>query len=188
MSKNIVMLGLPGVGKGTNADIMVEDFKLPHISTGDIFRSAMANHTELGDKAKSFMDAGNLVPDEITNGIVNERLNETDVKDAGGFILDGYPRNTSQADSLESFLRSIQQKLDAVIYLDASEQTVTDRMLGRGRADDTPEVVAHRIDVAKKETMPLVEYYRNKGSLYTIDANGEVSVVYPKIKKLVSNL
>ncbi|WP_180369444.1 adenylate kinase family protein, partial [Oenococcus oeni] len=76
MSKNIVMLGLPGVGKGTNADIMVEDFKLPHISTGDIFRSSMANHTELGDKAKSFMDAGNLVPDEITNGIVNERLDE----------------------------------------------------------------------------------------------------------------
>ncbi|AZZ61366.1 adenylate kinase [Oenococcus sp. UCMA 16435] len=188
MSKNLIMLGLPGVGKGTNADIMVDDFQLPHISTGDIFRSAMANHTELGDKAKSFMDAGNLVPDEITNGIVNERLNEADIKDANGFILDGYPRNPSQADSLESFLKSIQQKVDAVIYLEASETTVTDRMLGRGRADDTPKVVAHRIEVAKKETMPLVEYYRSKGNLYTIDANGEVAVVYPKIKELVSNL
>ncbi|EHN59154.1 adenylate kinase [Oenococcus kitaharae] len=188
MSKNIVMLGLPGVGKGTNAEVLSQDFNLPHISTGDIFRAAMSNHTDLGDKAKSFIDAGNLVPDDVTNGIVNQRLNEADVLSASGFILDGYPRNPEQADSLEAFLEKRNQKVDAVIYLQASQGLVTERMLARGRADDLPEVIAHRIEVAKSETMPLVEYYRRKDNLFVVEAAGEVKDVYAKVKEVISNL
>ncbi|MCV3297079.1 MAG: adenylate kinase [Oenococcus sp.] len=188
MSKNIVMLGLPGVGKGTNAEVLAKDFKLPHISTGDIFRAAMSQHTELGDKAKSFIDAGNLVPDDVTNGIVNQRLDEADVLSASGFILDGYPRNPEQADSLAAFLKKKNQEVDAVIYLQASQELVTARMLARGRADDLPEVIAHRIEVAKSETMPLVDYYRHQGNLFVVEAAGEVKDVYAKVEEVVSNL
>ncbi|MFT8325224.1 nucleoside monophosphate kinase [Oenococcus sicerae] len=188
MSRNIILLGLPGVGKGTNADSIVKDFKLPHISTGDIFRAAMLAHTSLGDKAKSFIDAGNLVPDAVTNGIVNERLVQDDVAKASGFILDGYPRNPAQADSLASFLSSQGQKIDAVVYLQAPESVVIKRMMGRGRLDDTPEVVMHRLEVAKKETMPLVKYYEKNGDLFTVDASGEASIVYSTVKDILSKL
>lgn len=188
MSKNLLLLGLPGVGKGTNAVLMAKDFNLPHISTGDIFRSAMANQTELGIKAKQYMDAGDLVPDEITNGIVAERLAEKDVLDADGFILDGYPRNTDQADFLNNFLKETNRKVDAVIYLEAPQDVVVKRLLGRGRADDTQEVVEHRINVAVSETMPLVDYFKKEGNLITINAVADEKNVYSKVKQAIESL
>jgi adenylate kinase len=192
MSKNLIMLGLPGVGKGTNADVLANDFKLPHISTGDIFRNAMSQGTPLGKKAKEFMDAGDLVPDEITNGIVAERLNESDIQDAQGFILDGYPRNPQQAIFLNEFLSKVNQKIDAVIYLEAPQNVVIERMKNRaissGRSDDTQEVIQHRIEVALAETMPLVDFYKEQGNLLSIDATRDIDTVYTSVKNAVENI
>ncbi|WP_439425856.1 adenylate kinase [Oenococcus alcoholitolerans] len=190
MSLNLILLGLPGVGKGTNAERIEKDFHLPHISTGDIFRKAIADGTDLGKKVKEIIDNGNLVPDEVTDQIVDQRLEQEDVKKADGFILDGYPRNPAQAKALSKFLNSINKKIDAVIYLDASEETVTKRMINRntGRADDDPNVIPHRIEVAKAQTMPLVDFYQQDGSLKTIKSDSDIETVYAEVKKTISSL
>ncbi|SUP52624.1 Adenylate kinase [Weissella viridescens] len=167
MSKNIVLLGLPGVGKGTQAAKIVETYNLPHISTGDMFREAMANETELGLKAKSYMDAGNLVPDEVTNGIVEERLAQDDTKN--GFILDGYPRNIEQAEALEQMLAKQGRDINAVLYFTADNDVLVQRMMARGRADDTPEVIQNRLNVNGELTEPIAEFYADKGVLHKID-------------------
>lgn len=186
MSLNIMLLGLPGVGKGTQAAKIVEKYNLPHISTGDMFRAAMANETELGLKAKSFMDAGNLVPDEVTNGIVAERLAEEDTKP--GFILDGFPRNLEQAHALEDMLSKEDRSLDAVVYFTADTEVLVDRMMARGRADDTPEVIKNRLDVNGKLTEPIAEYYAEKDILHKIDGARELDVVFADVKKLLDSL
>lgn len=188
MTKNIILLGLPGVGKGTQADLIIQDFNLPHISTGEIFRAAIANQTEMGIQAKTFIDKGELVPDSVTNGIVHDRLEERDVVAAEGFLLDGYPRNVDQADDLKNYLAAKNQKIDLVIYLAADDQIVTDRMMNRGREDDTPEIVANRIGVAKQQTMPLVTYYSNQGTLTEISALGEVEEIYQQVKNSIDKL
>ena len=188
MTKNIILLGLPGVGKGTQAELIVKDFNLPHISTGEIFREAMANETALGVEAKNFIDKGELVPDSITNGIVHERLDENDVVAAQGFLLDGFPRNVDQADDLKNYLNSKNQKVDAVIYLAADDQTVIDRMMGRGRADDTQEVVEKRIEVAKEQTMPLVDYYQAENTLVEISALASVEEIYQSVNQAINEL
>ena len=186
MSLNIMLLGLPGVGKGTQAAKIVEEYNLPHISTGDMFRAAMANETELGMKAKSFMDAGNLVPDEVTNGIVAERLAEEDTK--VGFILDGFPRNLDQAKALDEMLAKGGRSLDGVLYFTADTDVVGDRMMARGRADDTPEVIKNRLDVNGKLTEPIAEFYAEKGILNKIDGARELDVVFADVKTLLDNL
>jgi adenylate kinase len=186
MSMNIMLLGLPGVGKGTQAAKIVEEYNLPHISTGDMFRAAMANETELGLKAKSFMDAGNLVPDEVTNGIVAERLAEEDTKI--GFILDGFPRNLDQAQALDDMLAESGRKLDAVIYFTADQQVLIDRMMARGRADDTPEVIKNRLDVNGALTEPIAAFYAEKGILNKIDGARELDTVFADVKTLLDSL
>lgn len=188
MTKNIILLGLPGVGKGTQADKIVEDFNLPHISTGEIFREAISNQTPLGVEAKGFIDKGELVPDSITNGIVHDRLDQSDIADAQGFLLDGFPRNIDQADDLKDYLGNKNQKVDAVIYLSADDQTVIDRMLNRGREDDTQEVVEKRIEVAKQQTMPLVDYYQTEGVLIEVEALASVDEIYQKVNQAINQL
>ncbi|NVS34461.1 adenylate kinase, partial [Listeria monocytogenes] len=125
----LVLMGLPGAGKGTQAEQIVEKYNIPHISTGDMFRAAMKNNTELGRKAKSFMDNGDLVPDEVTNGIVRERLSEDDAKD--GFLLDGFPRTVEQAQELENILSDLGTELDAVINIDVEKDVLMKRLTGR---------------------------------------------------------
>ena len=186
MSLNIMLLGLPGVGKGTQAEMIVETYRLPHISTGDMFRAAMANETELGLKAKSFMDAGNLVPDEVTNGIVEERLSEDDTK--GGFILDGFPRNLDQATALDEMLSKQGRKLDAVLYFTADEAVLVDRMMARGRADDTPEVIKNRLAVNGELTAPIANYYAEQGVFHKIDGARELEMIFADVKELLDNL
>ncbi|MDR3190412.1 MAG: adenylate kinase [Lactobacillaceae bacterium] len=186
MSLNIMLLGLPGVGKGTQASKIVETYSLPHISTGDMFRAAMANETELGLKAKAFMDAGDLVPDEVTNGIVEERLAEDDTK--VGFILDGFPRNLDQANALDEMLSKRGRKLDAVLYFTAPEVVLVDRMMARGRADDSPEVIKNRLDVNGKLTEPIANFYKSQGLLHEISGVGELDTIFASVKELLDNL
>ncbi|GEA94832.1 adenylate kinase [Weissella viridescens] len=186
MSKNIVLLGLPGVGKGTQAAKIVETYNLPHISTGDMFREAMANETELGLKAKSYMDAGNLVPDEVTNGIVEERLAQDDTKN--GFILDGYPRNIEQAEALEQMLAKQGRDINAVLYFTADNDVLVQRMMARGRADDTPEVIQNRLNVNGELTEPIAEFYADKGVLHKIDGAKDLDDVFTDVETVLDNL
>jgi len=186
MSKNIILLGLPGVGKGTQAAKIVEAYNLPHISTGDMFREAMANETELGLEAKSYMDSGNLVPDSVTNGIVEERLAQPDTE--SGFILDGYPRNIDQAEALQTMLAKNNRSIDGVLYFTADNDVLVERMMARGRADDTPEVIQNRLDVNGKLTQPIADYYADKNVLHEIDGTRELSQVFADVEKVLDNL
>lgn len=169
----LVLVGPPGAGKGTQAAVLSEHLKVPHISTGDLFRANITALTPLGQKAKSYLDAGDLVPDEVTNDMVRERLAESDAR--RGFLLDGYPRNTAQADVLTSILAEYGVEMDAVLQFEVPEEELVRRMLSRGRADDTEDVIRRRLAVYHSETAPLLEYY--SGKVITIDAVGEVEDV-----------
>jgi adenylate kinase len=204
---NVVLLGAPGAGKGTQAAKMVQEFALPHISTGDIFRKAVADGTPLGLEAKRYMDAGELVPDEVTIGIVKERLAQADC--ANGFILDGFPRTVPQADALGAALASMGTGLDAVVLVDVPKDALVARLTSRRqcracgqiynvmgampsnaevcdqcggevyqRADDSVETVTNRLDVYERNTQPLIEYYREKGLLRTVDGDRDVDAVF----------
>ena len=166
----LVLVGPPGAGKGTQAAVLSEHLKVPHISTGDLFRANITQSTPLGQKAKSYLDAGELVPDEVTNEMVRERLAESDARE--GFLLDGYPRNTVQADVLTSILAEYDVEMGAVLQFEVPEEELVRRMLSRGRADDTEDVIRRRLAIYQSETAPLLEYYRDK--LVTIDAVGSV--------------
>jgi adenylate kinase len=166
---NIVLLGPPGVGKGTNAKYLSERLKLTHISTGDMFRQAIKDQTVLGTQAKSFLDRGALVPDELTTQMVQERLAKPDAK--RGFLLDGYPRTLEQAKALDQFTT-----ITAVVLLEASKRIILERIKGRlandsSRTDDDPDIVKQRIAVYELQTTPLADYYRNEGLLYEIDVS-----------------
>ncbi|CAK8054704.1 adenylate kinase [Eupransor demetentiae] len=187
MAMNLILLGLPGAGKGTQAEKIVKDFPVIHISTGDIFRANMAEKTALGEKAKSFMDAGELVPDEITNAMVADRLQEADVQEHG-FMLDGYPRNEDQARFLDSFLADHNSKVSATLYFEVSDDILRQRLLGRGRADDTPEVIDKRMEVNKAANLPLVDYYKKENVLHTINGNGDLDDIYANVKKVLESL
>jgi len=161
MVKNLILLGLPGAGKGTQADFIVKDYATVHISTGDIFRANLTNNTELGERAREYMDAGNLVPDEITNAMVADRLSQADVE-TDGFMLDGYPRNEAQAEFLDDYLSETGKSILATLYFKVSDSLLRERLLGRGRADDTPEVIDNRLEVNKAANLPLVNYYKKQ--------------------------
>lgn len=212
---NLVLMGLPGAGKGTQAERIVATYNIPHISTGDMFRAAMANKTELGLKAKSYMDQGNLVPDEVTNGIVKERLAEPDTDK--GFLLDGFPRTLDQAKALDTMLNELGKKLDAVIDIHVPESILVDRLTGRfmcrdcgatyhkvfnptkvegtcdkcgshnfyQREDDKPETVKNRLAVNVKSSEPILSYYKDKGLLQSIDGNREIDAVFADVKKII---
>ena len=153
----VVLLGPPGAGKGTQAVKLTEKLGIPQISTGDLFRSNITEGTELGLEAKRYLDAGDLVPSELTNALVDKRLDESDA--AGGFILDGYPRSVDQAEALTRMLTARGLTLDAVLEFRVSEDELFKRLKDRGRADDTEEVIHNRMNVYRDETAPLLEYY-----------------------------
>ncbi|MDM7489088.1 adenylate kinase [Rhodococcus sp. GXMU-t2271] len=169
----LVLLGPPGAGKGTQAAILSEKLGVPAISTGDLFRANIGQGTPLGVEAKKYIDAGELVPAEITNNMVRARLAEPDAVD--GFLLDGFPRSVEQARELESILKALDTKLDGVLSFDIDEDVVVERMLARGRADDTEDVIRNRLRVYREETAPLLDYYAD--ALVTVDAVGEVDEI-----------
>lgn len=173
----VVLVGPPGAGKGTQATRLSERLEVPHISTGELFRAHIGAGTELGRKVKGYLDRGQLVPDELTNEMVRERLDEADT--AAGFLLDGFPRNVSQADLLTKILAETDDKLDAVIELQVDEDMLVRRLLARGREDDTEDVIRHRQRVYRSETAPLLDYYQDV--LITVAGVGEVDEVTNRI-------
>ncbi|SHM85408.1 Adenylate kinase [Caldanaerovirga acetigignens] len=210
----IILMGPPGAGKGTQAKKLCETFGIPQISTGDMLRAAVNQGTELGRKAKEYMDQGLLVPDEVITGIVKERLRENDAEK--GFILDGFPRTIPQAESLEKILEEMEVKLDAVINIVVPREELIERFTGRRvcevcgstyhvkynpprqqgicdkcggrlieRADDDVKTVEKRIDVYERETKPLIDYYKNKNLLANIDGNRPIEEVFEEIKGLL---
>lgn len=211
---NLLIMGLPGAGKGTQAAKIVEKFGVAHISTGDMFRAAMANKTEMGVLAKSFIDKGELVPDEVTNGIVKERLAQDDI--AGkGFLLDGYPRTIEQAHALDETLNNLELKLDGVINIEVNPESLIERLSGRiinrktgetfhkvfnppvgdyneddfyQREDDKPETVKRRLDVNIAQGAPIIEHYRKAGIVFDIQGNQDIDDVFVDIVKAISSL
>lgn len=207
----IILMGPPGAGKGTQAEKLVELYQIPHISTGDMFRKAQKEGTELGLKAKSYMDQGQLVPDEVTVGIVKERLAEDDCKD--GFLLDGFPRTVQQADALDGILVELGMALDRVVNIEVDKAFLVDRLTGRRvcrtcgatfhvtnkapkvegvcdkcggelyqRNDDKVETVSNRLDVYAAQTAPLIEYYQSKGIMSSIDGSKSMEDVLADIR------
>ena len=186
----VVLLGPPGAGKGTQAQIIAGRLGVPAISTGDIFRANVSGETELGLEAKTYMDAGDLVPDEITVAMVKDRLAGTDAK--GGFLLDGFPRTIAQAEQLRDSLRELGQALDCVLELVVDEDELVRRLSGRRmlvdgqmvqREDDKPETVRHRLHVYREQTEPLSGFYESEGLLSRIDAIGEIEEVTDRAMK-----
>lgn len=172
----IVLLGPPGAGKGTQAVKLAEKLGVPQISTGDLFRQNITHGTELGLQAKTFLDAGDLVPSELTNALVDDRLDDDDV--AGGFILDGYPRSVAQAEALHDMLARRGLALDAVLEFRVHEEELVTRLASRGRADDTEDVIRNRFKVYRDETAPLLDYYRDE--LKTVEAVGGLDEVFTR--------
>jgi len=170
------LLGPPGAGKGTQALKLAEKLGIPQISTGDLFRSNITRGTELGLEAKRYLDAGDLVPSDLTNALVDKRLDEADAAD--GFILDGYPRSVEQAEALTRMLGARNTKLDAVLEFRVCEEELLNRLKDRGRADDTEEVIRNRMKVYRDETAPLLEYYGD--AVRTVDAVGSPDEVFAR--------
>ena len=172
----VVLLGPPGAGKGTQAVKLAEKLEVPHLSTGDLFRENIANGTKLGLEAKRYLDAGDLVPSELTNELVDDRLSKPDTN--SGFILDGYPRSVQQAKALDDMLERRGTALDAVLEFRVPEDVLFERLRSRGRADDTDDVIRNRMNVYRDETAPLIEYYSRE--LKTVDAVGSVDEVFTR--------
>ena len=214
---NIILMGLPGAGKGTQASEIVKKFPIPHISTGDMFRKAIKDETDLGKEAKSYMDRGELVPDEVTVGIVKERISEDDAK--RGFLLDGFPRTIDQAESLSQIMSELDREIDAVINIEVPEEELMNRLTGRRicekcgttyhlvfnppkvdgicdidggklyqREDDNPETVSNRLSVNVKQSKPILEYYNNKGVLKNIDGSKDIEEVTNDVIDILDHL
>ncbi|MFB5284591.1 adenylate kinase [Peribacillus sp. Hz7] len=214
---NLVLMGLPGAGKGTQAEKIVEKYNIPHISTGDMFRTAIKDGTKLGIQAKSFMDQGALVPDEVTIGIVRERLSKDDCKK--GFLLDGFPRTVAQAEALENILTDLDRQINFVINIDVDKEILMERLTGRRickscgstyhlvfnppakedtcdrcggelyqRADDNAETVQNRLDVNLKQTQPLLDFYGEKGYLQNINGQQDINKVFEDVDALLEGL
>ena len=183
MALDIVILGPPGAGKGTQGKLIAAEAGIPHINTGDMFRAECAAGTELGERVKAILDAGDLVPDELTIEVVRARLDQDDT--ASGFILDGFPRTLAQAEALDRVLEEIDRgELSAVLEL--PDELAMQRLLGRaaveGRSDDLPDRIRHRLDVYHEKTEPLVEYYRTRGLLVPINADRSVDDVFAEVQ------
>lgn len=206
---NLVLLGAPGAGKGTQAQRLVAEFGVAHISTGDLLRAAVKGGTELGVQAKKYMDAGELVPDQLVIDLVKERLAADDAQK--GFILDGFPRNTAQAVTLDSELAAMGRSLDCALLVDVPGDVIIGRLSSRRtcrdcgytgtvsdtvcptcggemyqRDDDKPETIKNRLDVYEKNTSPLVEYYRGQNILKVVDGDRDADVVYNEVKDVLS--
>ncbi len=179
----LVLLGAPGSGKGTQAARLKEHLQVPHISTGDLLRAEVAAGSKLGLEAKEVMASGNLVSDEILLGMLEDRFSRPDT--AGGFILDGYPRNQAQADALDKLLGRIRQPMDFAVPLEVPTELLVERIAGRakaeGRADDSPESVRTRLQVYENSTAPVIEFYRQHGQLTVVDGVGSLDEVFNRI-------
>jgi adenylate kinase len=179
----LIMMGPPGAGKGTQASFIAEHFGIPAISTGDIFRANVAEGTPLGVDAKRYMDAGEYVPDEITNKMVRNRIDEPDAEP--GFLLDGYPRTLAQVEELDGMVEFTGHRLDAAVVLTVDSEELVQRLLQRaeveGRADDTEDVIRRRQEVYREQTEPLIEVYRERGILVEVDGIGDVDQVTKRI-------
>lgn len=187
---NLLVLGPQGSGKGTQAKRIAADYGVPHVSTGDIFRAAVAEGSELGRRVEPILAAGELVPDELTVELIEARLAE---EDAGrGFVLDGFPRTLAQAEALDRMLAGIGRALDAVLFFDLDDETARERLLGRaldeGREDDTPEVIDRRLAVYHEQTEPVVEHYRATGRLVPLHAERTIEEVYAEIGEALAHL
>ena len=183
----LLIMGPPGAGKGTQAAMICEEFGIPHVSTGDLFRLNLTQGTALGQEAKKYMDAGEYVPDSVTNGMVRERLKDADTQ--VGFLLDGYPRTVAQVAELDGILCA--KPLDRVIELTADTDVVVKRLLGRaieqGRADDTEEVIRRRLEVYEEQTAPLTALYKSRGLLVQVDGLGSVEDVTARISAALNS-
>lgn len=214
---NIIIMGLPGAGKGTQAAKIIKKYSIPHISTGDMFRLAIKNDTDLGRQAKAFMDQGELVPDEVTVGIVRERLSHSDAK--GGFLLDGFPRTVEQAEALNNIMEELGSQIDQTIYVEVPEEELMNRLTGRRicetcgstyhlvfnppktegicdldggklyqREDDNPETVQNRLEVNTKQTAPLLDFYKDLGVLATVDGSKDIEEVFEEVDEILNEL
>ncbi|WP_027410254.1 adenylate kinase [Anoxybacteroides tepidamans] len=214
---NLVLMGLPGAGKGTQAEKIVDKYGIPHISTGDMFRAAIKEGTPLGLQAKAYIDRGDLVPDEVTIGIVRERLSKDDCQK--GFLLDGFPRTVAQAEALENMLAELGRSIDYVINIQVDKEILMERLTGRRickdcgatyhlvfnpparpgvcdkcggelyqRADDNEETVGNRLEVNMKQTQPLLDFYSAKGYLRNVDGQQPIEVVFADICELLGGL
>ncbi|MGN6234539.1 adenylate kinase [Dyella sp.] len=184
----LVLLGAPGSGKGTQATRLKTEFAVPHISTGDMLRAAVAAGTPLGMKAKAVMDAGHLVSDDILLGMLEERLAQDDARN--GFILDGYPRNLAQASALDELLAKIGQPLDAVVKLEVPNAAIVERcelrFAAEGRADDNPDTVRRRLGVYAEQTAPVADFYARRGKLQVVDGVGDLDEVTARVKRALT--
>lgn len=215
MPVKIILLGPPGAGKGTQAKSISNKYSIPHISTGDIFRKNISENTPLGIEAKSYMDNGQLVPDEVTINMVKDRLQQEDCKQ--GYLLDGFPRTVSQAEALQDFLDSRNESLDTALLIEVPRDFILERMTGRRvcpscgasyhikfnpavngkcelcgsdvvqRKDDTEETVKERLDVYEKQTQPLIDFYKDKNLLSTVDGTQAINKVFESICKVLGN-
>lgn len=215
MPVKIILLGPPGAGKGTQAKSISNKYSIPHISTGDIFRKNISENTPLGIEAKSYMDNGQLVPDEVTINMVKDRLQQEDCKQ--GYLLDGFPRTVSQAEALQDFLDSRNESLDTALLIEVPRDFILERMTGRRvcpscgasyhikfnpavngkcelcgsdvvqRKDDTEETVKERLDVYEKQTQPLIDFYKDKNLLSTVDGTQAINKVFESICKVLGS-
>jgi adenylate kinase len=187
---DLLVLGPQGAGKGTQAKRIAAEYELPHVSTGDMFRAAIAAQTELGKRVQPILASGALVPDDVTVALIRERLGEPDA--AAGFVLDGFPRNLAQAEALDEMLRAIGRSLDAILFFDLPDTVATERMLRRAdeenRPDDTPDVIARRLEIYHAETEPIVEYYRATGKLVPLHAERPIEQVWVEIASALRGL
>lgn len=179
----LIFLGPPGAGKGTQAQTLAQAQSIPHISTGDILRAAVVQKTELGQKAQSYMDQGELVPDQLMLELVRDRLSQTDA--AAGWILDGFPRTVIQANFLDDLLQEMQQICDRVINIDAPDEILVARLLGRGRKDDAEEVIRNRLAVYRKQTAPLIDLYGGRNQLIYINGDQPIAAVTAEIQRAI---
>jgi len=179
----LIFLGPPGSGKGTQSQILALYLNIPHISTGEILRQAMKDQTALGIKAQSYVDSGELVPDQLVQDLVEERLSQPDAK--SGWILDGFPRKVTQATFLESLLQKTNQGGERVVNLDAPDDIVVERLLARGRKDDSEQVIRRRLEVYRDETAPLIDYYRQRQNLLTVNGNQSPEDVTSELKNVI---
>jgi len=179
----IVFIGPPGAGKGTQAEKMIEKYKLAHLSTGDMLRAARDAQTDVGKKADEYMSSGQLVPDEIIVGVIEERLAQADCQ--GGYLLDGFPRTIAQAEALDKMLSDKGTPLDVVLELKVPEEELFTRLAGRGRADDTPEVIKQRLVAYRDQTSPLLDYYGKAGLLKSIDGLGTIEDIFDRVQGIL---
>ncbi|MBD2353670.1 adenylate kinase [Tolypothrix sp. FACHB-123] len=181
----LIFLGPPGAGKGTQSQKLAEHLQIPHISTGDILRQAMKDQTPLGVKAQSYVDSGELVPDQLVQELVQERLEQSDAE--SGWILDGFPRKVTQAAFLAELLETTNQGGEKVVNLDVPDDVVVARLLARGRKDDSEEVIRRRLEVYRSETAPLIDYYGDRQKLLTVNGNQSPEEVTTALQKVIAS-